>query len=184
MRRSREPRHLGKAGTGHEQARPPVLVLVQDLRGRIINAAIGEPIRELDIGPARLPATRPPTKTTPNPLRVQGHSDVLRHHTGALGGTRTPNLLIRSQVLYPLSYERWCRNSLRYGRPSPYGLTTSCPVAPETWPSRQATDPGSVQAGRRLMRNRTVRPRLSRERRCGRRAGPGRRRRWGWRFRR
>ena len=26
--------------------------------------------------------------------------------TGALGGTRTPNLLIRSQMLYPLSYER------------------------------------------------------------------------------
>jgi hypothetical protein len=25
---------------------------------------------------------------------------------GALGGIRTPNLLIRSQVLYPLSYER------------------------------------------------------------------------------
>ncbi len=25
----------------------------------------------------------------------------------ALGGTRTPNLLIRSQMLYPLSYERW-----------------------------------------------------------------------------
>jgi len=33
---------------------------------------------------------------------------------GALGGTRTPNLLIRSQMLYPLSYERWCRNSLRH----------------------------------------------------------------------
>ena len=30
----------------------------------------------------------------------------------ALGGTRTPNLLIRSQMLYPLSYERGCRNSL------------------------------------------------------------------------
>ena len=30
----------------------------------------------------------------------------LRIH-GALGGTRTPNLLIRSQMLYPLSYERW-----------------------------------------------------------------------------
>jgi hypothetical protein len=28
---------------------------------------------------------------------------------GALGGTRTPNLLIRSQMLYPLSYERRCR---------------------------------------------------------------------------
>ena len=27
---------------------------------------------------------------------------------GALGGTRTPNLLIRSQMLYPLSYERRC----------------------------------------------------------------------------
>jgi hypothetical protein len=26
--------------------------------------------------------------------------------TSALGGTRTPNLLIRSQMLYPLSYER------------------------------------------------------------------------------
>jgi hypothetical protein len=29
----------------------------------------------------------------------------VRH--GALGGTRTPSLLIRSQMLYPLSYERW-----------------------------------------------------------------------------
>ncbi len=28
---------------------------------------------------------------------------------GALGGIRTPNLLIRSQMLYPLSYERWAR---------------------------------------------------------------------------
>ena len=33
---------------------------------------------------------------------------------GALGGTRTPNLLIRSQMLYPLSYERGCLASLRY----------------------------------------------------------------------
>ena len=28
---------------------------------------------------------------------------------GALGGIRTPNLLIRSQMLYPLSYERRLR---------------------------------------------------------------------------
>ena len=28
-------------------------------------------------------------------------------NVSALGGTRTPNLLIRSQMLYPLSYERW-----------------------------------------------------------------------------
>jgi hypothetical protein len=40
---------------------------------------------------------------------------------GALGGTRTPSLLIRSQMLYPLSYERLCRNSLRHHAPRPYG---------------------------------------------------------------
>jgi hypothetical protein len=34
----------------------------------------------------------------------------------ALGGTRTPNLLIRSQMLYPLSYERRCHDSLRHAR--------------------------------------------------------------------
>ena len=33
---------------------------------------------------------------------------------GALGGTRTPNLLIPSQMLYPLSYERWRPASLRH----------------------------------------------------------------------
>jgi hypothetical protein len=31
---------------------------------------------------------------------------------GALGGIRTPNLLIRSQMLYPLSYERRAPPSL------------------------------------------------------------------------
>ena len=40
---------------------------------------------------------------------------------GALGGTRTPNLLIRSQMLYPLSYERLLGNVGAYqggaGRP-------------------------------------------------------------------
>ena len=29
-----------------------------------------------------------------------------QHVCGAFGGIRTPNLLIRSQMLYPLSYER------------------------------------------------------------------------------
>jgi hypothetical protein len=37
---------------------------------------------------------------------------------GALGGTRTPNLLIRSQMLYPLSYERGCADSLRHLAPT------------------------------------------------------------------
>ena len=42
----------------------------------------------------------------------EGHLSRLRMwpltcgDSGALGGTRTPNLLIRSQMLYPLSYER------------------------------------------------------------------------------
>jgi hypothetical protein len=31
----------------------------------------------------------------------------------ALGGIRTTNLLIRSQVLYPLSYERWAPTDQR-----------------------------------------------------------------------
>src|ERR1700677_346900 len=48
-------------------------------------------------------------------------SSVLRKNAlvkrGALGGTRTPNLLIRSQMLYPLSYERGCRISLRHIEP-------------------------------------------------------------------
>ena len=35
---------------------------------------------------------------------------------GALVGTRTPNLLIRSQMLYPLSYERGRLPSLRHSR--------------------------------------------------------------------
>ena len=34
----------------------------------------------------------------------------------ALGGTRTPNLLIRSQMLYPLSYER-SRTSILHSEP-------------------------------------------------------------------
>ena len=35
---------------------------------------------------------------------------------GALGGTRTPNLLIRSQMLYPLSYERTAYKYTAAGR--------------------------------------------------------------------
>ena len=33
----------------------------------------------------------------------------IRNRFGALGKTRTSNLLIRSQMLYPLSYERFQR---------------------------------------------------------------------------
>jgi transposase InsO family protein len=53
---------LHHIGTGHEHARTPVLMLVQDLHARIIHAATGELIRELDIDPARdyQPLGRPP----------------------------------------------------------------------------------------------------------------------------
>jgi hypothetical protein len=42
------------------------------------------------------------TRLTVNALRRSGEAVDL----GALGGIRTHNLLIRSQMLYPLSYER------------------------------------------------------------------------------
>jgi hypothetical protein len=59
---------------------------------------------------------------------------------GALGGTRTPNLLIRSQMLYPLSYERLCRNSLRHHAPRPCGadLLVSNLDSPATIPGHPA----------------------------------------------
>jgi transposase InsO family protein len=53
---------LHHIGTGSENARTPILMLVQDLHVRIINAATGELIRELVIDPARdyQPLGRPP----------------------------------------------------------------------------------------------------------------------------
>jgi hypothetical protein len=45
---------------------------------------------------------------------------------GALGGTRTPNLLIRSQMLYPLSYERIVNPAQCTALPS--GRAGSCPA--------------------------------------------------------
>jgi hypothetical protein len=73
-------------------------------------------------------------------MRVRGVLDVLRHHTGALGGTRTPNLLIRSQMLYPLSYERWCLASLRHSEYLLCGLLMSYPnwVSDSVFPSGSA----------------------------------------------
>jgi hypothetical protein len=44
-------------------------------------------------------------------INLKGHERIAEDRepgpvSGAPGGTRTPNLLIRSQVLYPLSYGR------------------------------------------------------------------------------
>src|ERR1700760_1415100 len=53
---------LHHIGTGTENARTPVLMLIQDLHVRILNAATGELIRELTIDPGRdyQPLGRPP----------------------------------------------------------------------------------------------------------------------------
>src|SRR5262245_6817737 len=50
-------------------------------------------------------------KTAEDPTVPAGSSDPITparplDSVSALGGSRTPNLLIRSQMLYPLSYER------------------------------------------------------------------------------
>jgi hypothetical protein len=59
---------------------------------------------------------------------VMKKQDPGLRYGGALGGTRTPNLLIRSQMLYPLSYERRCRTvygTNAYSAP-PSAATRSC----------------------------------------------------------
>ena len=66
---------LHHIGIGRTHARTPVLMLVQDLHVRVINAATGELIRELTIDPARnyQPTGRPPGPPpgTPRPPRKQ-----------------------------------------------------------------------------------------------------------------
>ena len=48
---------------------------------------------------------------------MSGDSPISPGLSSALGGNRTPNLLIRNQMLYPLSYERWLNpnNRSRFG---------------------------------------------------------------------
>jgi len=70
-------RHQGRLyhiGTGRPHAGTRVLLLVQDLHIRIINAATGELLRELTLNPDKSyqPTGRPqgwPNKKTPRPLR-------------------------------------------------------------------------------------------------------------------
>ena len=47
----------------------------------------------------------PQKQTARTPMRVRAVSDVLRHHTGALGRIRTCDTRFRKPMLYPLSYE-------------------------------------------------------------------------------
>ncbi len=47
-----------------------------------------------------------PIQRTTRPFRYDRESLIPAHKCGAPGGTRTPDPLIRSQMLYPLSYGR------------------------------------------------------------------------------
>jgi Integrase core domain len=62
---------LHHIGIGRTHARTPVLLLVQDLQVRVINAATGELLRELIIDPARdyqpIHPQQAPNNITPNP---------------------------------------------------------------------------------------------------------------------
>jgi hypothetical protein len=55
-------------------------------------------------------------------LAISQNKALTCGYGGALGGTRTPNLLIRSQMLYPLSYER-SHCSILHSERSPGALT-------------------------------------------------------------
>ncbi len=99
--RPRPPRQVDKTGTvtlriagrlhhigiGRTHARTHVILLVQDLDIRVINAATGELLRDLTSTP---PATTNPPATTSGPPKEKartynagsGLRDVLRHHIG------------------------------------------------------------------------------------------------------
>src|SRR2546422_8581505 len=56
----------------------------------------------------------------------------------ALGGIRTPNLLIRSQMLYPLSYERLDNDEQEYTRGA---------LAGQSAPAARSADPPAPLVG-------------------------------------
>ena len=94
---------LHHIGIGRAHARTHVLLLVHDRHIRVINATTGDLIRELTLDPSRdyQPRRRPQPQNAqnPEPMRVQGYADVLRHHIGAPRGNRTPNPLAGSRLI-------------------------------------------------------------------------------------
>ena len=76
---------LHHIGVGRTHARTHVILLIQDLDVRIINAVTGELLRELTIDPNR--DYQPRNNERPEPTSVgPGLSDVLRHHMVGLTG--------------------------------------------------------------------------------------------------
>ena len=76
-----------------------------DLYGHLYPGEMDRYADRLDTRPRMADAARI-RPDEPDEDRPGGGSVLTCGNSGALGGTRTPNLLIRSQMLYPLSYER------------------------------------------------------------------------------
>jgi Phage integrase family len=102
-------------------------------------------------GPLRRPARRcgqMPKRARIRAGKMTRTSASACEDVSALGGTRTPNLLIRSQMLYPLSYERWCLVSLRHSSghcasPPDPGAGMRCHLHSGGW---RALRPGAAAA--------------------------------------
>ena len=111
---------LHHIGIGRTYTGTRVLILVQDLHIRIINAATGALLRELPstrqgtTNPPEHPKARNGRSSEPN--AGSDYSDVLRHHTSSGGTIRTCGLLLGDRsdpfaAVYccPLEYDRWTR---------------------------------------------------------------------------
>ena len=114
-------RHAGKLyhiGIGRTHARTHVLMLVQDLHIRVINAATGELLRDLTLnpdrsyqptgrpkGPPKGPPGQPAKQDTPNPEVVgSGCPRCLERGQSGAGGIRTHTGRILNPVPLPLGY--------------------------------------------------------------------------------
>lgn len=84
-------RHNGRLhhiGVGRTHERTCVILLVQDLNIRVVNAITGELLRADPQPPNRLPANRQSQRTHPKMTNTRtqvagpGVADVLRHHIG------------------------------------------------------------------------------------------------------
>jgi hypothetical protein len=108
----------GRHGLAAQASLGPKRRLAHDRSSRGILARLRGVSREVvSIPPSRSGATRNPSSAVPGwypsgkvlePGSKHRFISPINsdHYAGAPGGTRTPNRLIRSQVLYPLSYRR------------------------------------------------------------------------------
>ena len=124
LRRQRQPYHPAGTPTAHQPPRPPTQRLTPSSSSAATKLISSPPSQERP-APVNSSTTRPFTPLNPATRAAAPHCQTPRRYSnkvtvtvcgttpavlsvtqGALGGIRTPNLLIRSQMLYPLSYER------------------------------------------------------------------------------